>query len=115
MTAVAEAPAQAEPMILDLAWFEGGPTEDMIATHGWQVFGACLENPDAMFPEKDDLAGIAESKRLCSLCYANIRGICRVEMADQEHGTVAGETEWDRERRRNRDRQRERRAKQRAA
>ena len=114
MTALAEAPAQAEPMILDLGWFERGPTDEMIRTHGWEAFSACGDDPDAMFPEKDDHAGQLESQRICAGCPSKIRGICRREKGDEPFGTVAGETEWDRERRRNRERQRERRARERA-
>jgi WhiB family transcriptional regulator, redox-sensing transcriptional regulator len=109
MTALAERPT------LDLRWLVDGPTDEMIATHGWRPFGACFDvDPDRMFPDdeapdEERIAQELDAMSVCARCPLKIRGICREESIDEPYGIFAGKTAEDRARAKNAARQRKRR------
>jgi len=129
VTALAVAPAYTEPQ-LDIDFTTDtpdlpGPTPAMIAEHGWEVFARCAApdvDPDVMFPEPDDFEGQVKSIQVCGKCPLSIRAHCAAERAEEPYGTVAGQTEIEREevrakakRKKNAARQSRRRAEARAA
>lgn len=71
----------------------------MSADLDWLARGACTdENPDVMFPDPHDQAGIEEAKRICGRCH--VEDMCRSWARDtkQSHGVWGGEDQDERER-----------------
>lgn len=70
--------------------------ENTPVSHDWRGRGACQSEPDAFFPDRSNMEGIAKAKALCSACP--VKKLCLAEGVSEGYGVWGGASENDRAR-----------------